>query len=83
MPDADEYCKCCDLPIMSCGNRPRRSVPEQQGGFFTQLIARSFKGVWFQAAYDGECSRCGRPFDETDEIRADGDGGWEGRCCDA
>lgn len=37
---------------------------------------------WFVAAYDGDCSGCGQEFQEGDEIRADGFGGYEARCCD-
>jgi hypothetical protein len=39
------------------------------------------KGPWFQASYDGECSSCWGPFIQGWEIRADGQGGWEGRKC--
>lgn len=36
--------------------------------------------VWFPARYPGECSNCSGDFDEGDDIRADGSGGWE--CCE-
>lgn len=41
------------------------------------------KGPWFPANYDGECSgpMCGVQFFQGDMIRADGEGGWEGRDC--
>lgn len=39
------------------------------------------KGAWFIAACDGDCHGCGREFGEGDEIRADGDGGFEARAC--
>lgn len=39
-------------------------------------------GPWFVAARDGACSRCGEDIAEGDEIRADGWGCWEGRCCE-
>lgn len=38
-------------------------------------------GPWFTAGYGGACSDCGEPFEEGDEIRADGWGSWEGREC--
>lgn len=41
------------------------------------------KGPWFIAAFGGSCSGCGEDIEAgSGEIRADGDGGWEGRCCD-
>lgn len=39
-------------------------------------------GPWFIAARDGACSCCGHDIAEGDEIRADGFGSWEGRCCE-
>lgn len=41
------------------------------------------KGPWFEAQFFGtELSCCGDRVYEGQEIRADGDGGWEGReCC--
>ncbi|MEU5549227.1 hypothetical protein ABZ738_05610 [Micromonospora sp. NPDC047793] len=38
-------------------------------------------GPWITAAYRGTCSGCGSRTEELDDIRADGDGGWLGRCC--
>ena len=35
------------------------------------------KGPWFIANYRGECSTCFREFEPGDEIRADGEGGYE------
>lgn len=37
-------------------------------------------GPWFNAAYPGECS-WGDSIEEGDEIRADGEGGWEHQAC--
>lgn len=37
------------------------------------------RGPWFTALYHGMCSACGDRFEPGDEIRADGDGGYE--CC--
>lgn len=38
-------------------------------------------GPWFPAAYPGACNQCGCRFDEDDQIRADGEGGWVAECC--
>lgn len=38
-------------------------------------------GPPFEAMYAGVCSDCGDRFDEGDEIRADGEGGYLGPCC--
>ncbi len=37
---------------------------------------------WVPAAFQSECDECGSPIFEGDDIRADGSGGWEGRCCE-
>lgn len=39
------------------------------------------KGPWITAQFGGELSCCFDKIAEGDEIRADGEGGWEGRCC--
>lgn len=39
------------------------------------------RGNWFESRYDGECGQCFERFLEEDEIRADGEGGWQGRDC--
>lgn len=39
------------------------------------------KGPWFIASRPGDLSCCGDECEEGDEIRADGEGGYEGRCC--
>lgn len=39
-------------------------------------------GRWFRSSYDGDCDVCGAAMFEGDEIRADGEGGWQGQeCC--
>lgn len=39
-------------------------------------------GPWFVASYSGTAlSCCGEECEEGDEIRADGEGGYQGRCC--
>lgn len=37
--------------------------------------------IWFEAGFDGECSRDGCIITEGDTIRADGEGGWEKQEC--
>lgn len=39
------------------------------------------KGPWFIARYPSTLSCCGDECEEGDEIRADSEGGYEGRCC--
>jgi hypothetical protein len=36
---------------------------------------------WVPASFDGECSSCDGAIWVGEEIRADGFGGWEGKCC--
>lgn len=39
-------------------------------------------GPWFEAAYEGECSRCFEVIEPGDLIRADGEGEYERQeCC--
>lgn len=38
-------------------------------------------GPWFMAEYSSTLSCCGDECEEGDEIRADGEGGYQGRCC--
>ena len=40
------------------------------------------KGPWFGAMYDGWCSGCEDAIHEGDQIRADGQGGYECEDCD-
>lgn len=51
---------------------------------FSEPAARRVSdfGPWITAMYDGECSTCDGAFLAGDDIRADGDGTWQGRCCD-
>jgi hypothetical protein len=41
----------------------------------------SMFGPWFTAQFDGHCAGCGEEILSGDEIRADGQHGWLGRCC--
>lgn len=38
-------------------------------------------GPWFIASYASTLGCCGDECEEGDEIRADGEGGYQGRCC--
>ena len=38
-------------------------------------------GPWFSARFPGYCP-CGEPFGEGNDIRADGQGQYVGRCCE-
>jgi hypothetical protein len=38
-------------------------------------------GPWFYAIYPGECATCGARFEEDEQIRADGRGGYVADCC--
>jgi hypothetical protein len=79
----EEYCVCCDVLVAFCINRkPAPVTARAPTNLFTSLLAQVNKGVWFPASWPSECSSCGIVFDAGDEIRADGDGGWEARCCD-
>ena len=70
-------CEKHDLEIGSCADcRPRPGQAQATAAH------REGSGPWFIAAYNGSCSGCGEDIAPDDEIRADGDGGWERReCC--
>jgi hypothetical protein len=38
-------------------------------------------GPWAEARFEGWCAGCGEAIMPGDDIRADGQGGWLGRCC--
>lgn len=72
-------CDMTDLLVSACGCRAHRGTPRPVDPFDT---ASEPPGPWVQAAWGGECDGCGQDYDEGDEIRADGSGGWEGKCCE-
>lgn len=41
----------------------------------------SMFGPWTEAQFSGRCSYCGERIEPGDDIRADGQRGWLGRCC--
>lgn len=67
---------------MSKGShRPRRkgvNFSTADWGFDKQ---QDKTGPWFIASYQSTLSCCGDECEEGDEIRADGEGGYQGRCC--
>lgn len=44
---------------------------------FLSPATETTKGPWFGAQFPGICEGCGRGFEEGDQIRSDGSGGWE------
>lgn len=49
---------------------------------FASLMDKANKGPWVIASFTGGQCVCGEDIIEDDEIRADGEGGWERReCC--
>lgn len=69
-------CENTDLLVDQCGCRIHRGgqTPDEEAERDRQ------PGPWFPARYSGTCSRCGAGFEDNQDIRADGTGGWE--CCD-
>lgn len=47
----------------------------------TPPVEPAERGPWFEANYPGDCSQCSSRFFDGDEIRADGEGDWQGRNC--
>jgi hypothetical protein len=76
MTATDERCDLTDLLPSDCGCRLHRGgqTPEEEAERNRQ------PGPWFPARYPGTCTRCGVGFEDNQDIRADGSGGWE--CCD-
>lgn len=61
-----------------CGLCTPRRAPRSADPFAVAVE----KGPWFPARFDSECSGCDGAIWEGEDIRADGSGGWEGRCCE-
>lgn len=65
---------------MSKGSqRPRRKLSLQTADWGFDQEDKT--GPWFIATYVSTLSCCGDECEEGDEIRADGEGGYQGRCC--
>lgn len=71
MPDR---CILTELLVDQCGHC-RTSEPAARTDRSTR------PGPWFTATYAGECDGCGGQIEPGDQIRADGEGGWQGECC--
>jgi hypothetical protein len=76
MTAADARCDLTDLLPSECGCRLHRGgqTPDEEA------VRDRRPGLWFPARYPGTCTRCGVGFEDNQDIRADGFGGWE--CCD-
>lgn len=46
-----------------------------------EIVDGPQKGPWFPARFPGTKSCCDDDIEVGEDIRADGNGGWEGRCC--
>jgi hypothetical protein len=70
-------CSTTDLLVSQCGCRVHRGVPAPRDPFEeAEEVA-----PWVPAQFDSECSGCDGALWVGDMIRADGSGGWEGKCC--
>jgi hypothetical protein len=70
---AEPRCTVTELLVDQCAHcRPAPTAAQR---------AESTFGPWFSATYRGSCSSCGSRFEEFDDIRADGEGGWLADCC--
>lgn len=87
MDGTEARCFTTELLVSQCGCRAHRGSPPPAPASTDPFESaagegpRSGPGPWFPAQFPGECP-CGEEFDEGDDIRADGSGGWEGRCCE-
>ncbi|MBM0274115.1 hypothetical protein [Micromonospora tarensis] len=78
-PAAEPRCAVTELIAAQCAH----CLPALASDAVGQPRTPSDKplGPWITASYRGTCSSCGTRTEEMDDIRADGDGGWLGRCC--
>lgn len=80
-------CITTELLVSQCGcraHRGARPAPAQSTDPFesaTDSRPVDGPGPWFPARFDSECSGCDGALWVGEDIRADGSGGWEGRCC--
>jgi hypothetical protein len=72
------YCEFSDLPTDQCGHcHPPAPVRD------TMIIANEGqRGRWIDAKFHGTCSGCGDHITPGEQIRADGEGGWECADCE-
>lgn len=75
-PRPPDRCSLTELLVDQCGHCRTPESAARTDRRFTR------PGPWFPASYAGECDTCGEEFEPGDQIRANGEGGWEGReCC--
>lgn len=80
-------CEVTELLVSQCGCRAHRGSPPPAPASTDPFESaagpspRSGPGPWVPAQFDGECSGCDGALWVGEDIRADGHGGWEGRCC--
>lgn len=67
------------MAIRKGNDAAKLANPERTSYASRRNLRSDGKGPWFRAQYGGECDSCYAPFGEGDDIRADGQGGWECR----
>ena len=70
-----DYCDFCDLPLSQC----QHGRPPAQN---TAIIAKEQPGRWIEARFHGACSCCPGSIRPGDQIRSDGEGGWQCADCE-
>lgn len=79
----EEACRVTELPVNMCGCRIHRGAPRPRPASADPFESVTEpKGPWVRASFDSECSGCDGALWVGEDIRADGSGGWEGRCCE-
>lgn len=72
-------CELTELYVDQCTHCRPKTAPDAVAEFLAER--EILLGLWFPAAYPGHCDQCGVSFDQGDQIRADGEGGWVAECC--
>lgn len=75
-----DRCDITELLVAECACRLHRNLPDP-GADPKPQRAFAAPGPWFAARFASRCP-CGEPVQEGDEIRADGQGQYVGRCCE-
>lgn len=71
--DGSLWAHDCPIP----GKDPRQAETPVNRTAAGRLEEKPGKGPWFGASYESDCDGCGNRVFEGDQIRADGQGGWE------
>lgn len=80
----DERCTVTELFVNQCAHCYPKSMLDDDYPTNQPAVDQdeeSKYGPWFPAQYRGACGGCGDRFDEGDDIRSDGTGGWLATCC--